>query len=136
MNKPSVRMIAAVSILAAMVYVTSAFLQIPIPTPIGSTRLHLGNVMCLLSGMLLGPWYGGLAAGFGSMLFDLLNPAYIASPLPGLIHLRWLRTEGAYTQQLCEEVASGTRPARHRLPSSPQQLLPAWPVGLSANTLE
>ena len=79
MNKPSVRMIADVSILAAMVYVTSAFLQIPIPTPIGSTRLHLGNVMCLLSGMLLGPWYGGLAAGFGSMLFDLLNPAYIAS---------------------------------------------------------
>lgn len=79
MNKSSVHRIAAVGILAAMVYVTSAFLQIPIPTAIGSTRLHLGNVMCLLSGMLLGPFYGGLAAGIGSMIFDLLDPIYITS---------------------------------------------------------
>lgn len=79
MKKLSVRRIAAIGILAAMVYVTSAFLQIPIPTAIGSTRLHLGNVMCLLSGMLLGPFYGGLAAGIGSMIFDLLDPIYITS---------------------------------------------------------
>ncbi len=50
-----------------------------IPTAIDNTRLHMGNVMCLLSGMLLGPLQGGLAAGIGSMFFDLTNPAYIAS---------------------------------------------------------
>ena len=79
MKKITVKQIAFVGIMAALVYATSAFLQIPIPTAIGSTRLHMGNVMCLLSGLLLGPVQGGLAAGIGSMFFDLTNPAYIAS---------------------------------------------------------
>ncbi len=68
-----------IGVMAAAVYVSSAFLQIPIPTAIGNTRIHMGNVMCILSGLLLGPLSGGLAAGFGSMLFDLLNPLYITS---------------------------------------------------------
>lgn len=79
MKKFSTRQIAFVAIMAALVYVTSAFLQIPIASPIGNARLHMGNVMCLLSGFLLGPVSGGLAAGIGSMFFDLTNPAYIAS---------------------------------------------------------
>lgn len=79
MRKITVRQICLVGIMAALVYATSAFLQIPIPTAIGSTRLHMGNVMCLLSGLLLGPVQGGLAAGIGSMFFDLTNPAYLAS---------------------------------------------------------
>lgn len=79
MKKFSVRQLAFVGIMAALVYATSAYLQIPIPTAIGSTRLHMGNVMCLLSGLLLGSLPGGLAAGIGSMFFDLTNPAYIAS---------------------------------------------------------
>ncbi|BFL37949.1 hypothetical protein K380107A5_33200 [Holdemania massiliensis] len=75
----SVKNVALIGVMAAAVYVASAFLQIPIPTAIGSTRIHMGNVMCLLSGMLLGPVSGGLAAGIGSMFFDLTNPAYITS---------------------------------------------------------
>jgi len=79
MKKFSIRQVAFVGIMAALVYVTSAYLQINIPTANGSTRLHMGNVMCLLSGLLLGPLQGGLAAGIGSMFFDLTNPLYIAS---------------------------------------------------------
>lgn len=79
MKKITVKQCAFVGVMAALVYAASAYLQIPIPTAIGSTRLHMGNVMCLLSGLLLGPVSGGLAAGIGSMFFDLLNPAYIAS---------------------------------------------------------
>lgn len=79
MKKITIRDITLIGIMAAAVYVASAFLQIPIPTAIGSTRIHMGNVMCLLSGMLLGATPGGLAAGIGSMFFDLTNPAYIAS---------------------------------------------------------
>ncbi len=79
MKKITIGEIARVGIMAAAVYVTSAFIQIPIPTAIDNTRLHVGNVMCLLSGMLLGPLQGGLAAGIGSMFFDLTNPAYITS---------------------------------------------------------
>ena len=79
MKKNTAKQLAFVGIMAALVYVTSAFLQIQIPTAIGSTRLHMGNVMCLLSGLLLGGFQGGLAAGFGSVIFDLTNPLYIAS---------------------------------------------------------
>lgn len=79
MKKITIKEIARIGIMAAAVYVASAFLQIPIPTVIDNTRLHMGNVMCLLSGMLLGPLQGGFAAGIGSMFFDLTNPAYITS---------------------------------------------------------
>lgn len=79
MKKITIRDISLIGIMAAAVYATSAFVQIPIPTAIGNTRLHVGNVMCLLSGMLLGATPGGFAAGIGSMLFDLTNPAYITS---------------------------------------------------------
>ncbi len=78
-KKITIQEIARIGIMTAAVYVASVFLQIPIPTAIGSTRLHMGNVMCLLAGMLLGPWQGGFAAGIGSMFFDLTNPAYITS---------------------------------------------------------
>ena len=80
-EKITIREITLVGLMAAMVYVTSAFLQIPIPTAIGNTRLHMGNVMCQLSGLLLGPVLGGLAAGIGSAFFDLTNPAYITLSL-------------------------------------------------------
>lgn len=78
-EKTSVRVICLVGLMAAAVYVASAFIQIPIPTAIDNTRIHMGNVMCLLSGLLLGPVWGGMAAGIGSMFFDLTNPAYITS---------------------------------------------------------
>ena len=65
------------ALMAALVAVFSQ-LQIQIPAIVGVTRFHLGNVMCALSGLLLGPWWGGLAAGVGSALFDLFNPIYIS----------------------------------------------------------
>lgn len=37
-----------------------------------SFRFHLGNSMCLLAAFLLPPIYAGVAAGVGSMLFDIL----------------------------------------------------------------
>lgn len=67
-----------VGIMAAMVFVTSFFLKIEIPTPAGPTMLKVGNIMCLLSGILFGGLYGGLAAGIGSMFFDLMNPAFVS----------------------------------------------------------
>lgn len=79
MKKITINDICLVGLMAAAVYVASAFLQIPIPTALDNTRLHLGNVMCLLSGFLLGPVLGGFAAGIGSAFFDLTNPLYISS---------------------------------------------------------
>lgn len=67
-----------VGLLAALTVVGSA-LRITIPISIaGTTAFHLGNIFCALSGILLGPWLGGLAAGLGSAIYDMFNPAYIS----------------------------------------------------------
>ena len=64
------------AVFAALVFVSS-MLSVPIPVAIGDvTRIHLGNIFCLLSGFVLGPVGGGLAAGLGSALYDMTNPAY------------------------------------------------------------
>ena len=71
------RKIVLTSLLAALTAVGSA-LRITIPISIaGTTAFHLGNIFCALSGILLGPWMGGLAAGLGSAIYDMFNPAYI-----------------------------------------------------------
>ena len=71
-----VKTLALIGVLSALVFALS-WIQILIPLPFGdASRLHLGNVMCLLAGVLFGPLIGGLSAGFGSMLFDLTNPLY------------------------------------------------------------
>lgn len=70
--------IALVGVLAALTCVASA-IRIKVPSIVGTSAFHLGNILCALSGILLGPWLGGLAAGLGSALHDILfDPAYIS----------------------------------------------------------
>ena len=76
-NRKTVLMICVVAVMAALVAVGSKVPDIQIPSPLGSNRFHLGNVMCALSGLLLGPWWGALAAGLGSAIFDLFDPLRI-----------------------------------------------------------
>ena len=65
------------ALLAALTVAGSA-LWVTLPIDIaGTTSFHLGNIMCALSGLLLGPWLGGLASGLGSAIYDLTNPLYI-----------------------------------------------------------
>ena len=66
------------ALLAALTVVGSA-IRVTLPLEIaGTTSFHLGNIMCALSGILLGPWLGGLAAGLGSAIYDMMNPLYIS----------------------------------------------------------
>lgn len=66
--------IAAVGVLSAMVFAAN-FISIPIGD---ISRIHFGNVFCVLSGLLLGPVSGGLCAGFGGFFYDFFNPVYAA----------------------------------------------------------
>ena len=76
-QKISTKRIAMAGLMAALTVVGSG-LRITIPVDIGgNTAFHLGNIMCALSGILLGPWLGGAAAGIGSAIYDMTNPAYI-----------------------------------------------------------
>lgn len=65
------------ALLVALVFCGSK-IEIILPLSVGgNSRFHLGNIMCALSGILLGPWWGGLAAGLGSALYDCTNVLYI-----------------------------------------------------------
>lgn len=73
----STKKLVTAALMAALTVVGSA-LRITLPLQIGdTTSFHLGNIMCALSGILLGPWLGGLAAGMGSAIYDMTNPIYI-----------------------------------------------------------
>ena len=56
------------ALLAALVCVATMVVQIPSPM---QGYVNLGDCFVLLSGWLLGPWYGFAAGGIGSMLADL-----------------------------------------------------------------
>ncbi|MGM9590092.1 MAG: ECF transporter S component [Faecousia sp.] len=74
----STKKLVFTALMAALTVVGSA-LRITIPVDIaGTTSFHLGNIMCALGGILLGPWYGALSAGLGSAIYDMMNPLYIS----------------------------------------------------------
>lgn len=78
-QKISTKKIVLVGLLAALTAVAST-LRIKVPAGIvGTSAFHLGNIFCALSGILLGPWMGGLAAGLGSAIHDIVfDPTYIS----------------------------------------------------------
>ena len=55
-------LMAAVCFVLTLIYV-----------PLGESRVHFGNAGSMLSGLLLGPWLGGLASGIGAFFFDLTH---------------------------------------------------------------
>lgn len=75
-KKMALRDMVTVGLMAALVFLFT-YIHIDIPTPLSNTMLHLGNVMSLLSAMLFGGVPGGLAAGLGSMIYDMLDPRYL-----------------------------------------------------------
>lgn len=74
----STKKLVLAGLLAALTVAGSA-LRIKVPLDIsGFSAFHLGNIMCALSGILLGPWLGGVAAGLGSAIYDMFDPVYIS----------------------------------------------------------
>lgn len=77
-NNLTTKKIVLVALLAALTVAGSA-LRIKVPLDItGFSAFHLGNILCALSGIFLGPWLGGLAAGLGSAIYDMFDPVYIS----------------------------------------------------------
>ena len=85
MNDKKIRKLVLAALLAALVCVATMVVQIPSPM---QGYVNLGDCFVLLSGWLLGPWYGGAAAGIGSMLVDLLG-GYM-SFVPGTLIIKFL----------------------------------------------
>ena len=102
----STRKLVFTALMAALTVAGSA-IRVKVPSAIaGTNAIHLGNIMCALSGILLGPQLGGLAAGLGSAIYDMFDPMYIAEAwltflmkgayglVPGLIMLLWKKNWG------------------------------------------
>lgn len=70
MKDKNTRKLVLSAMLAALVVAATMVVKIPSPT---NGYVNLGDCFVLLAGWLLGPWYGGAAAGIGSMLTDLLS---------------------------------------------------------------
>ena len=69
MNDKKIKKLVLTALLAALACVATMIVQIPSPM---QGYVNLGDCFVLLSGWLLGPWYGFAAGGIGSMLADLL----------------------------------------------------------------
>lgn len=70
MNDSKIRKLVLAALFAALTYVMTMVVQVPSPM---QGYVNLGDCAVLLSAWILGPVYGGAAAGIGSMLADLLS---------------------------------------------------------------
>ena len=91
MSDKKIRKLVISALMAALVCVATMVVRIPTPT---NGYVNLGDCFVLLSGWLLGPWWGGAAAGIGSMLTDLF--AGYTSFAPGTFLIKGLMAVMAY----------------------------------------
>lgn len=110
MNK-QIRKLVLAALFAALACMMTMIIQIPAPTG----YVNLGDCAVLLGAWVLGPVWGGAAAGVGSMLADVLNGwasyapatfvikfamAALAAYIFGTMKGRWSRAVGAIAAEL------------------------------------
>lgn len=91
MKNDSLKRTVNAALFAALTFVATFVITIPTPT---MGFVHLGDAFVLLSGIMLGPIWGGLAAGIGSMLADLVL-GYTISAIPSFA-IKFLTALTAY----------------------------------------
>ncbi len=74
--------ITVTALFAALCFIATMLIQIPTPT---NGFINLGDCIVLMSGYLLGPLYGALAAGIGSMLADIISGYAFYAPATFII---------------------------------------------------
>lgn len=77
-----IKKLVIASMFSALCCISTLLVQIPTAT---QGYLHLGDALVLLCGWLLGPLWGGLAAGIGSMLADVFGGFALYAPATFLI---------------------------------------------------
>ena len=82
MNKKT-KHIVTTSLFAAFVCVSTMVIRIPTPSTGG--YIHPGDALVIMSGIMLGPYYGFLAASIGSAMADLIGGYFIYIPITFVI---------------------------------------------------
>lgn len=81
--KNNTKKLVEAALFAALVFVGTFIVKIP---TIGTGGyIHAGDAFVILSGIFLGPVYGGFAAAIGSMLSDLIGGYFIYVPATFII---------------------------------------------------
>ena len=71
----STALIALAAVMAALVCVTTMFIQVPIPATSG--YFNIGDAMIMVAALTGGPIVGAFAGGIGASLADLLGGWYV-----------------------------------------------------------
>ncbi len=79
-TKLTIKKVVYTALFAALTFVATVVIHIHIPIPGAVGYINFGDCFVLLSGVLLGPIYGGLAAGIGSALADALYGYWLYVP--------------------------------------------------------
>ena len=82
MRQSNIRHLVAASLLAALVCAATIVIKIPLPS---GGYINAGDCFVLLSGWLLGPFYGAAVAGAGSAIADLLSGYAAFAPITLII---------------------------------------------------
>jgi uncharacterized membrane protein len=77
-NDKIIKLVTA-ALMAALTCVATISFQIKVPNT-SNGYIHPGDAFVLLSGIILGPLYGGLAAGIGSFFADIYFSAFAYAP--------------------------------------------------------
>ncbi len=96
----NIRIVVMGAMFAALTFVATTVIKIPTPT---MGYVHPGDGFVILSGFLLGPFAGGLAAGTGSMLSDLLGGYVMWAPGTFVIKFITAYTAGVIYRRLSEK---------------------------------
>ena len=115
---------------AALVCVSTIVIQIP--SPVGG-YVNLGDALVLMSAFLLGPIYGGAAAGIGSALADLITGYAYYAPGTLVIKLLIAVVAALVNRTMSASVPHMKQPLRYAIASVPGEtimvvgyLLYAW----------
>jgi len=83
MKTSNIQKLTIAALFAALTCVATMIIKIPTPGTGG--YIHPGDALVILCGIFLGPIYGGLAAGMGSGLADILGGYFIYAPITFII---------------------------------------------------
>lgn len=84
-EKSFVREMVMTSLLIALVFISTAFINIRLPISVNGGLIHLGNTMLFAAAILFGKKKGAIAGAFGMGLFDIFTGWALWAPFTFII---------------------------------------------------
>ncbi|MCI2068274.1 MAG: ECF transporter S component [Bacilli bacterium] len=75
-NRDLVFKMCVSGVFAALDYIVTWLVQIPIPVSSGAGYINLSDVFVFVLAALVGPWTAGIVGGLAGFASDFMNPAY------------------------------------------------------------